>query len=105
MVLKTAPARADAGDLIQYSLSYRNNGPSVARSALLTDTLPAELTFVSAGPAPRSSAGSVLTWALGDLAPGQAGSITVQARSRFAQELPRLSLDQHGPDQRWQHQR
>jgi uncharacterized repeat protein (TIGR01451 family) len=92
MVLKTAPARADAGDLIQYSLSYRNNGPSVARSALLTDTLPAELTFVSAGPAPRSSAGSVLTWALGDLAPGQAGSITVQARSRFAQELPRLSL-------------
>jgi uncharacterized repeat protein (TIGR01451 family) len=88
---KSGPARVSAGDTVEYSLSYRNDGPSIARGAVLTDTLPAELDFVLASPAPASNSNGVLTWALGDLAPGQGGTITVQMASRFAQAAPVLT--------------
>ncbi|MGW4380215.1 DUF11 domain-containing protein [Kitasatospora sp. NPDC004531] len=35
------------GDLLQYTLTAKNNGPAVARNVIATDELPASLTFVS----------------------------------------------------------
>ncbi len=47
----------------------------------VVDTLPAELVFVSATPAPSSVSGQTLTWNLGTLAAGATGTISVQVRS------------------------
>ncbi len=73
LVRKTAPATADAGGRISYFLTVENGGPATATGVLLTDTLPAGVTFVSAttggihsGPA----VGGVVTWDLGNLASG-----------------------------------
>ena len=86
---KSGPARADAGDLLSYTLAYRNNGPALARGVLVTDTLPPDLAYVSASPPPSSSDGGTLSWALGELAPGEAGTISLQARASLAQDVPR----------------
>jgi uncharacterized repeat protein (TIGR01451 family) len=91
-VVKTAPPRVTAGENVQYNLSYRNNGPSVARDAVLRDTLPTDLDFVSANPAPTSNVNGVLTWNVGDLQPNQSGIITVQMRSRIDQTVASLTV-------------
>jgi len=90
-VTKTGPARVSAGDVVAFTISYTNNGPSVARSVILTDTLPAELDFVSANPAAAANNAGVLTWNLGDLAPSASGTISVQMQSRFAQSTATLT--------------
>ncbi len=84
-VTKTGPARVSAGDAVSFTMSYINNGPSVARAVVIEDTLPSELDFVSAAPAPATNAAGVLTWNIGDLNPGASGSITIQMQSRFDQ--------------------
>lgn len=84
-VTKTGPARVSAGDSVSFTISYINNGPSVARAVVIEDTLPSELDFVSATPAPATNAAGVLTWNIGDLNPGASGSITIQMQSRFDQ--------------------
>jgi uncharacterized repeat protein (TIGR01451 family) len=88
---KTGPDRVSAGDLVTYTISYTNTGPSLARSVVITDTLPAELDFVSSSPAPTSNTNGVLVWNIGDLAPGQSASITIQMQSRYDQALPTLN--------------
>ena len=91
-ISKTGTARVDAGDTIAYSLSYANDGPSVARSAVITDTLPPGVTFVSAIPAPTTNSSGILTWAIGDLAPSASGSISVVVRASSSQAQPSLVL-------------
>ncbi len=89
-VVKTGPARVSAGDIVAYTISYSNAGPSVARGVVISDTLPSVLDYVSASPAPTSNANGVLTWNIGDVGPGQSGTITVQMQSRYDQALPAL---------------
>ncbi len=45
-----APNPATAGQALVYTLGVANNGPSVAQNVVLTDVLPATVTFVSASP-------------------------------------------------------
>ncbi len=47
-VVKTGPATADPDADVTYTVTVANNGPSDAASVSLTDTLPANTTFVSA---------------------------------------------------------
>lgn len=82
-IVKTGPATVRAGTQISYTLTWRNDGPSVARSAIVTDTLPAGITFDSATPAPTNQSGQVLSWALGDLQPGATGTIQISATARI----------------------
>lgn len=62
------------GQTIRYDLTVQNNGPSDATGVVVTDTLPAGLTFVSTGstvPTTNSTVGNgttTLTYDLGDLA-------------------------------------
>jgi uncharacterized repeat protein (TIGR01451 family) len=68
------------GDAIAYRLSWQNtSGTLAARDAVLVDTLPAGVTYQSSVPAAQVN-GPVLTWPLGDLAPGASGEVqlTVQ---------------------------
>src|SRR6266702_4725316 len=71
------PAQAQIGQQVQYTLRYGDAaGGAPVSNVVLTDTLPAGLNYLSATPAP-TSVGPVLSWALGSLAPGDTGAITL----------------------------
>ncbi|MCS7287462.1 MAG: DUF11 domain-containing protein, partial [Anaerolineae bacterium] len=67
------------GTLLTYTLTVTNNGPSVALNVRVTDTLPPEVEFISADPAP-ASVPNPLVWALGNLAAGESRRLTVTVR-------------------------
>jgi uncharacterized repeat protein (TIGR01451 family) len=91
-ISKTGPQRVASGDQISYTMVYTNTGPSIARSVVITDTLPGDVTFVSASPAPTSQNGALLTWNVGDLAPSAGGSITVVVSTIFDQIEPVVTV-------------
>lgn len=47
-VTKTGPATVAAGENVTYNLTFTNSGPSDAANAVLTDTVPPNMTYVSA---------------------------------------------------------
>ncbi len=76
--LLESAATARVGDVVAYRIRYGNTSPTVAaRNVVLTDTLPTGLDYVSATPA-AAVAGSVLTWAVGDVAAGATAEIVLQ---------------------------
>ena len=74
-LVKSAPATVSLGDTITYTLEVNNAGPAIALSVEVEDTLPADVTFVSAS-AGCAEASGVVTCTLGDLASG--GNDTVE---------------------------
>ncbi len=74
---KSGPVLTKAGT-VTWTISYANTGAGVAEAAVISDTLPAGATFVSAS-APYQVSGTTVTWQLGTLAPGETGSVTVTA--------------------------
>ena len=76
-VTKTGSASpVTPGEPMIYSLTITNDGPSDAENVVVTDTLPAEVTFASASPAPTSGP-NPLVWNLGTLAAGESRSILI----------------------------
>jgi uncharacterized repeat protein (TIGR01451 family) len=69
-----SPDPVQAGGTITYTLSYGNTGNANGTSVLISDTLPANTSFVSATGGGVLS-GSAVSWAIGTLAPGAAGSV------------------------------
>ncbi|MBU6337995.1 MAG: DUF11 domain-containing protein [Acidobacteria bacterium] len=70
-----------------FRIYARNTGPSTATGAVVTDTLPAGLTFVSAAPsqgsctsAPGAGGTTVVTCALGTITVGNGASVVIRAR-------------------------
>jgi uncharacterized repeat protein (TIGR01451 family) len=85
-VTKSGSATATAGSNISYTITVANNGASPAQSAQLTDTLPANTTFVSeqqnSGPAascttPGVGSGGTVTCTWASLAPGASATFTL----------------------------
>ncbi|GAA0596159.1 DUF11 domain-containing protein [Kribbella sandramycini] len=70
LVKQSEPAAVTPGSTFDYTLQLTNAGPSVARSVVVTDTLPAGLTVVSTQ-APCQADGSVVRCAVGDVPIGQ----------------------------------
>ncbi|HYH09858.1 MAG TPA: C25 family cysteine peptidase [Thermoanaerobaculia bacterium] len=80
-----APSSVKRGDNVTFTLTYSNNSETAVTSAVLTDTLPPNFTFVNASVAPASNVGGVLTWNLGTLAANSGPfSITVTATATLA---------------------
>ncbi len=73
---KAAPAGPTNASTVTFTLSYANAGPGVALASVLTDTLPTGATYVSSTPG-GAYAGGKVTWSLGDLGKGAAGSVSV----------------------------
>ncbi|MGH2537115.1 MAG: hypothetical protein ACRDHL_06955, partial [Candidatus Promineifilaceae bacterium] len=70
-----ADAAAVPGEQVTFEISYGNRGGAAASDGLITATLPADLTFVSASQPPISTSPS-LVWDVGDL-PAGSGPLTI----------------------------
>lgn len=82
---KTGPTSVNAGELMSYSITATNNGPSISQNAVVVDILPAGFVFDPATSTPSctlTTPPSEVTCVLGDLAPGAAGaqSVTISAQ-------------------------
>ena len=73
---KTGSASVLAASNLVYTISVTNFGPSSASGVVVTDSLPANVTFVSATGGGVNNAG-VVNWSLGALANGQTSNVTV----------------------------
>jgi uncharacterized repeat protein (TIGR01451 family) len=73
---KTGPATANPGNQLTYTLAWSVAGNTSATNAVLTDTIPANTSFVSANNG-GSFASGVVAWNLGTKAPGSSGTVTV----------------------------
>jgi uncharacterized repeat protein (TIGR01451 family) len=70
-VTKSAAMSVTAGQLLTYTVTVLNDGPSLARSVSLTDVLPSDVFLIAAtGPVdnPSCSMGSTITCTVGDMA-------------------------------------
>ena len=66
---------------ITYTIAYSNTGQSTATNVIISDTTPANTTFVSASPtatsAPSVGGTGTVTWNVGSVAPGGSGVVTL----------------------------
>src|SRR5438093_352169 len=74
-----APDPVGAGANLTYTLAYSNTGTANATGVVLTDTVPANTTFVSATVGGTLASG-VSTWSAGNLAAGASGSVQMVVR-------------------------
>jgi uncharacterized repeat protein (TIGR01451 family) len=78
-VTKTAKSRVKTGTKLTYVVTVRNNGPNSAPNVVITDTMPAGTTFVSANPTRGtcSNAGNLVTCNIGTLANHRSAAIII----------------------------
>jgi uncharacterized repeat protein (TIGR01451 family) len=61
---------ADPGDIITYTIEYKNTGTGVAAHVYVNDTIPADTTYVSSTPTYTSVSGDIYRWHFMDVKPG-----------------------------------
>ena len=76
-LVKTATPTVNAGEEITYTLTVYNNGPSQAQDVVVTDTLPADVTFTSASAGCSQATLGVVVCTVGTLPAGQAAALVV----------------------------
>ena len=77
-VMKTAdPSIASAGDLVTFTITAANAGPSTATDVRVTDTLPAALAYVSDDAGCDTSGLPLVVCDLGDLGPGGLAAVEI----------------------------
>jgi uncharacterized repeat protein (TIGR01451 family) len=82
-VTNVGPANANEGDNATYTVTVTNNGPNAATGVVLTDTLGANLRYVSATASQGTftQSGSVVTFNVGSIAVGGSVTLTVTAQA------------------------
>jgi uncharacterized repeat protein (TIGR01451 family) len=88
-VSKGGSITARPGEQAVYTISYGNRGGAAASGVRITDTLPAELTFVTANLLPITATPS-LVWDGGDLS-AKSGSFTIVVTATVAPTVPLAS--------------
>lgn len=80
MVSKTGtPSTVVAGSDVSYELVAKNNGPDAASDVVVTDTLPAGMTFKAAGSSGSCSGSPTVTCLVGALSSSASTTLTVVA--------------------------
>jgi len=74
--LESFSGQVQTGQTMTYTLWITNTGLSIANNVVVTDTLPAEMTFKSSSRSPVSSSPKVV-WNLGNLSVGGSASFTL----------------------------
>lgn len=72
----TSQSVVSAGENLSYTLQYQNTGATTANNVVIADVLPQGTSFLppSSG---GSESGGVVTWNVGNVGPGQGGSISL----------------------------
>ena len=84
---KTAAATVTAGQNIVYTLTWSVSGNAPATNAVITDSTPANTTFVSAscgttsGTCVMNAVAGTVSWNLGTRLPGDTGTVTMTVKS------------------------
>ncbi len=86
-LVKRAPATRPRGRAVGYTLTVTNTSRRVARAVVVRDPLP-EGTWLPAVPGRARVAAGVVTWRLGDMAPG--ARVTLRLRLRTLRSAPTL---------------
>ena len=79
-MVKSGPGYTFAGSNYTYTITVTNSGPDSADGVVVTDSLPAGVTFVSASGGGMNN-GGVITWSLGTLAVGATSNVTVTVKA------------------------
>lgn len=79
------PDVVPANEVVTFTLHYTNTGRAQGTTALVTDTLPAHLTYIGSVSRPnvdppQNPTDNIWVWSLGDLQPGASGAITITAQ-------------------------
>jgi uncharacterized repeat protein (TIGR01451 family) len=72
-----SPDPVIAGEMLTYTLTITNNGPSSAQNVAVTDTLPLSVSLVSVSPPTSTQSGQILEWNFGNLIQGDTQAITI----------------------------
>jgi uncharacterized repeat protein (TIGR01451 family) len=75
-VVKTAPASANPGQALAYTIAVHNSGGATATNVQVSDTLPSNVTFTSASSG-CTAAGVTVTCSFGDLAASADANATI----------------------------
>jgi len=77
------PDPVEAGGNITYTIMFENMGNVTATNTTVNDTLPPEVTFVSASLTPDATYNHTLVWNIGNLLPNDLRTITVTCGSSY----------------------
>src|SRR5208283_3200098 len=87
---KSGPAFVSATSNLTYTISVTNFGPSSAGGVVVTDSLPAGVSFVSASGGGLNNSG-VVNWTLGTLTSGQVSNVTVTVTAPASGSLTNIA--------------
>lgn len=91
-VTKTAdPTEAVGGDTVIFTLTAINNGADNEPNALVTDVLPADLTFVNATPSVGTYDSTTGEWTIGALANGATETLVIETTVATGATFPILN--------------
>jgi hypothetical protein len=80
------------GGNISYTVNYQNISTETLQNSVLRITFPGELTYASSSQGDYDVTDRTLTIAFGDVAPGQTGSVTVNAQVNSEASVGKLSV-------------
>jgi uncharacterized repeat protein (TIGR01451 family) len=77
---------ANPGDVIEYTISYKNTGTGDATGVKVTDVIPEHVEFVSSIPMYDERLGDLFTWNLSLVSAGSSGMIIIQVQVEVGTE-------------------
>jgi large repetitive protein len=86
----------NVGDTVTFTLTLTNGGPDPATGAVVSDLLPAGLTFVGATPGQGTYDPATGVWTVGTLAGGAAATLTIDARVSGPAPGPNVAVASSG---------
>ncbi len=95
IVGKSGPASVAALSSFNYTISITNLGPSSADGVVVTDAIPAGVTFVSASGGGVNN-GGIVNWAVGTLNSGQVSNLTLTVTAPASGSLTNTALVSSG---------